>query len=68
MLVLIFLRFLNGRCFFDVGGIPLIFCALYSKERNIGESVILRRLLYVIGKVITLNLIFKMLKREIQKV
>ena len=44
--VLIFLRFLNCRRFFDVGGIPLIFCALYSRECNIRESVILKRLRY----------------------
>ena len=45
--VLFFLRFLNCRHFFDVGGIPLIFCALYSRELNIRESVILKRLRYV---------------------
>ena len=42
-----FLCFLKCRHFFDVGGIPLIFCALYSRERNIRESVILKRLRYM---------------------
>ena len=36
-----FLRFLSCPLFFDVGGIPFIFFALYSGELNTQESVIL---------------------------